>query len=337
MARLYVAIGKKQTDMRKLFFTMVCLMAVAGLSAQNNIMNSDFEIWSYGKPVNWTVGLHGTITSYVNIPIEVNFGTQSNDAHAGNSAVMLQSADFTIPYVGYSFNLPGILQAGESEGFSIPLEDIMAIIQMFQDTTGTGSLDSTDLTPLLSLAQLLSPGVPCTTTPTAVSAWVKYQPQDDDQLVMLAITKKDGAPVDYAYKMMSTDNPSVYENVGVTFENPGEECDSIMIVIMSAMSLNSTSVLYVDDVSLVYSGVGVAGHKDFSESLYPNPTSDVLNIDVEGVQEYHWTIRDLTGRTLQSGRGAGKTTLNVKDYPAGIYMLTLNVNGSERTRKVVVR
>lgn len=308
------------------------------MSAQNTIQNGDFELWSFGKPVNWTTGLHGTITTgsqYIYYPIEVNFGTQSNDAHSGNSAVKLSSADFTV--MGYTINLPGILQVGESEGFSIPYNDIMAIIGMFQDTTGIGGLDSTDFTPFLSLLQLLSPGIPCSSTPNAVSAWVKYQPQDGDQFTMIAMTKKNGVPVDYAYKQFNTEDPNAYEHLGISFENPGTECDSIMIVFLTAMSINSSSVLYVDDVSLVYSGVGIENHKEFSESIYPNPASDVLNIDMEGEQEYKWTFRDLTGRTLLTGKGTGKSTLNVKDYPAGVYMLTLNINGCERTRKVVVR
>lgn len=318
-----------------LFFAL--LFSIIGLQAQTTILNSDFEIWSYGKPVNWTVGLHGNITSMINIPIEVNFGTQTSDAHTGNSAVMLQSADFTIPYVGYSFNLPGILQVGESEGFSIPLEDLMNIIQVFQDTTGLGGLDSTDISSLASLVQLLSPGVPCNGTPAVVTAWVKYQPQNDDQLTMIAVAKQNGIPVDYAFKQFSTDDPTAYQEIGVNFENPGAECDSIMIILLSATSLNSTSVLYVDDVSLLYSGVGVESHKEISESIYPNPATNVLNVEVSNAQEYQWTLRDLTGRTLQSGRGAGKITLSVKNYPAGVYMLTLNVNGTERTRKVVIR
>lgn len=323
---------KKSVVLFALFFSMI------GLQAQTIIVNSDFEMWSYGKPVNWTVGLHGAITSpYMNIPVEVNFGTQSNEAHSGNSAVRLAAADFSIPILGGSYNLPGILQAGESEGFSIPMEDLLNIIQILQDTTGFDNFDSTDLSAFSSLVQLLSPGVPCEKTPAAVSAWVKYQQQDDDQIMMFAITKENGMPVDYAYKEFNINNPNAYQEIGVTFENAGADCDSIMIIIVSAMSLNSASVLYVDDISLVFSGVGVDSHKDFTESVYPNPATSVLNIDVNDGREYQWTLRDLTGRTLQSGKSEGKSTLNVKQYPAGIYMLTLKVDGYEHTRKVVIR
>lgn len=328
---------EKSIVMKKILFTLVCLNVLMGLSAQNNPINGDFELWSYGKPVGWTIGLHGNITSYINIPVEVNFGTQTNVAHDGNSAIKLQSADFTIPYVDYSANLPGILQAGESEGFSIPLSDILAIVQALQDTTGMGGFDPDNLSSLVSLLQLLSKGIPCTATPPGVSMWVKYEAEEDDHIMVVALTKQNGMVVDYAYEMFGDLNSNNYVKIGMPFENAGAPCDSIMLIVLSSTRLNSSSVLYVDDVELKYTSVGVDRHEALSEEIYPNPTSDVLNIEVGDGQEYQWTFRDLTGRTLQSGKGAGKSTLNVKDYPSGIYMLTLNVNGSERTRKVVVR
>ena len=126
-----------------LFAFLLCLM---GLHAQNTIMNGDFELWSNSKPVGWTGGLHGTLTTQIiNIPVELTFCTRSTDVHTGSYAAKLESAEFTIPTVGYSFVLPGILQVGESEGFSIPLQDLINLIQIFQDTTGTSSFDSVDL------------------------------------------------------------------------------------------------------------------------------------------------------------------------------------------------
>ena len=79
--------------MKKTFTLVMLLASFWGLTAQSTIPNSDFELWSYGKPVGWTVGLHGTLTSIINLPVEVNFGTQSSEAHGGSSAVKLVSSD----------------------------------------------------------------------------------------------------------------------------------------------------------------------------------------------------------------------------------------------------
>lgn len=306
-----------------------------GLSAQNTLLNSDFELWSYGKPVGWTAGLHGTITSIVNLPVEVNFGTQSNEAHGGNSAVRLASADLTIPYTTYSFNLPGILQAGESEGFSIPLEDVMAIIQILQDTTGGTGFDPENLAALSSLAQLLSNGVPCSSVPASVTAWVKYQPQESDQLTMFAVAKKEGMPVSYNYGSFQTDNPNAYQKIGIDLDMPNEECDSIMIVILSSMQMNSSSVLYVDDIALEYSGVGISDHL-FAGEIYPNPTNGLLRIKPDNDNDYNWTLTDMSGKQLQTGSANGETAIDTKSYAPGIYLLTISEGNMISTHKVLV-
>ena len=105
--------------MRKFLAFSIIMMGLLGMQAQNSILNSDFELWSYGKPVNWT------LTGVMTIPLEVHFGEQTSDAHTGNSAIKVASADATSSVISYTMNLPGFLQAGESEGFSVPFEDAL--------------------------------------------------------------------------------------------------------------------------------------------------------------------------------------------------------------------
>jgi len=323
--------------MKKTFTLVMLLAGFLGLTAQNTILNSDFELWSYGKPVGWTVGLHGDITSIVNLPVEVNFGTQSNEAHSGNSSVKLVSGDFTIPYTQFSFNLPGILQAGESEGFSIPLESIMSIIQAIQDTTGNSGFDPENLSSLSSLLQLLSKGVPCSTVPASVTAWVKYQPQEGDQLMMFAVAKKEGMPISYNYGIFQTENPDAYQKIGIDLDSPNAECDSIMIIILSSTTMNSTSVLFVDDIALEYSGVGIPELEDFDGRIYPNPACNQLFIQPDNENVYEWTLTDLSGKILQTGKSSGKAILDTRSYATGMYLLQIKADNKISTHKVSIR
>lgn len=323
--------------MKKTFTLVMLLAGFLGLTAQNTILNSDFELWSYGKPVGWTVGLHGDITSIVNLPVEVNFGTQSNEAHSGNSSVKLVSGDFTIPYTQFSFNLPGILQAGESEGFSIPLENIMSIIQAIQDTTGNSGFDPENLSSLSSLLQLLSKGVPCSTVPASVTAWVKYQPQEGDQLMMFAVAKKEGMPISYNYGIFQTENPDAYQKIGIDLDSPNAECDSIMIIILSSTTMNSTSVLFVDDIALEYSGVGIPELEDFDGRIYPNPACNQLFIQPDNENVYEWTLTDLSGKILQTGKSSGKAILDTRSYATGMYLLQIKADNKISTHKVSIR
>ena len=317
-----------------LIFLLACLW---GLTAQNTLLNSDFELWSYGKPVGWTVGLHGNITSVISLPVEVNFGTQSSDAHGGNSAIRLASADLTIPYTTYSFNLPGILQAGESEGFSIPLEDVIAIIQVLQDTTGGSGFDPEDLTALSSLTKLLSNGVPCSTVPASITAWVKYQPQEGDALMMFAVAKKDGAPICYGYDSFQTENPNIYQKIGIDLDMPNAECDSLMIVILSSTQMNSSSVLFVDDIALEYSGVGISDHSLFQGEIFPNPTNGLLRIHPDNETPYEWTLSDMSGKQLLTGKSQGETTIDTRSCTPSIYLLTIKEGDKTSTQKVIIR
>ena len=323
--------------MKKTFILLTFLVGFWGLSAQNTIPNSDFELWSYGKPVGWTVGLHGNITSIINLPVEVNFGTQSNVAHTGNSSVKLVSGNLSIPYTSYNFNLPGILQAGESEGFNIPLESVMTIISILQDSTGLSDLDTSDMAALSTLSQLLSNGVPCTVTPASITAWVKYVPQDGDELVLIAVTKKDGAVVSYTYDTFQPADSISFHKVGFAIDNPGAECDSIMIIMLSSTQLNSSSVLYVDDISLEFSGVGIHELDDFAGRIYPNPATDRLHIQPETDNAYEWAISDLSGKTLQAGKATGETILDTKAFASGMYLLQIISNNNISTCKVLIR
>ena len=323
--------------MKKTFILFTFLVGLWSLTAQITLPNSDFELWSYGKPVGWTVGLHGNITSIVNIPVEVNFGTQSSEAHTGNSSVKLVSGNLSIPYTSYNFNLPGILQAGESEGFNIPLESVMTIISILQDSTSLSELDTSDMAALSTLSQLLSNGVPCSVTPSSITAWAKYIPQDGDQLVMIALTKKDGIPVSYTYDTFLPADSVSFHKVGFALDNPGAECDSLMIVILSSTQMNSSSILYVDDITLEFDEVGVAEIEHFAGRVYPNPAADRLHIQPDTDKAYEWTLTDLSGKTLQAGKATGETILDTKDFAAGIYLLQIISDNNVGTCKVLIQ
>lgn len=324
--------------MKKLLSVIIAtVIGLWSLTAQNTLLNGDFELWSYGKPVGWTIGLHGNITYIVNLPVEVNFGVQSNEAHSGNSSVKLVSGNLSIPYTSYSFNLPGILQAGESEGFNIPLESIMTIIGILQDSTSLSELDTSDLSAIATLSQLLSNGVPCSVTPTSITAWVKYVPQEGDQLVMIALTKKDGIPVSYNYDTFQPADSTSFHKVGFTLDNPGMECDSIMIIMLSSTQLNSSSILYVDDITLDFSGVGIPETDNFAGRIYPNPVSDQLHIYPDTDKAYEWALTDMSGKTLLKGETSGETVLDINTFAPGMYLLQIRSDNNVSTCKVLVQ
>ncbi len=76
-----------------------------------------------------------------------------------------------------------------------------------------------------------------------------------------------------------------------------------------------------------------------SVTLYPNPASEVLFIHADGTTEEDITMVDIRGRRVSpgySGQGPGIHRLDVSALSPGTYFVSLLVNGSQMTRKVLI-
>ncbi len=71
-------------------------------------------------------------------------------------------------------------------------------------------------------------------------------------------------------------------------------------------------------------------------SLYPNPTQDILHIEMpDGVTEnLPVRITQLTGRVVLSTHLGREGTLNLKDLPAGSYIITIGEGAQQITRRI---
>ena len=319
--------------MKRLLYFVLAFSCCAVIEAQT-IQNGGFETWYYGKPIGWTTDLHGTLTSFVDFPVSIEFGEKTAEAHSGESALKLQSASYTVPVMGYTAKIPGILQIGEADGFSIPAEDLMNIVQAFQDTTG-GNFDFDNLQSLSSVAKILANGVPCSKTPAAVSLWAKYLPDGNDWMSIVALTKKDGEIVDFTYNTFDTREQ--YAQVGVNFNFPDTPCDTIQIIVMSSLTINKNSVLYIDDVEILDSPLGLQQQESNIVEVYPNPSSGKFRVNVDDNRGFIWKMTDMTGRVVSSGNNSGDGYVDVSGLPAGVYVLEVSQDDREESRKVVIR
>ena len=75
-------------------------------------------------------------------------------------------------------------------------------------------------------------------------------------------------------------------------------------------------------------------------NVYPNPADDILYVELSGAGIANATLYDLQGRVVWANHDSpiqGIATLNVRNVPAGVYVLRVtDVNGKEYHRKVVV-
>jgi hypothetical protein len=70
----------------------------------------------------------------------------------------------------------------------------------------------------------------------------------------------------------------------------------------------------------------------FTLNLFPNPTSSILKVWIEGAeQKAQIRVYDIMGKlVMQQATTTTLTQLNVSKLPAGIYML--NVNNGKQTK-----
>jgi hypothetical protein len=71
-----------------------------------------------------------------------------------------------------------------------------------------------------------------------------------------------------------------------------------------------------------------------SFSIYPNPTSDVLNIsNINNIEIKNVSITDINGRTIRNVNAAN--SINVSDLNAGVYFVTIETTEGKSTNKFI--
>lgn len=70
-------------------------------------------------------------------------------------------------------------------------------------------------------------------------------------------------------------------------------------------------------------------------SIYPNPVSDLLTVQLADQAEATYVLRDGTGRTLRNGVFQQQTQIDMERLPAGTYWLEITTADAQAVRKVV--
>jgi hypothetical protein len=79
--------------------------------------------------------------------------------------------------------------------------------------------------------------------------------------------------------------------------------------------------------------------KSQSIKVYPNPTGNIVNIELTGLQQTQAIIKicDLSGRVLKSVikriTGDSNYTINVEDIPDGTYLCKIEYGNTVRTTR----
>ena len=133
------------------------------------------------------------------------------------------------------------------------------------------------------------------------------------------VIKRDGETVGTANATSYTD----FVETGGTYR--------YQVFAVSAAGAMSTPISTVVEVSFA----GVAEEQAVNVSVYPNPTSGVLNI-MTNANNYEYQVINCVGQIVMSGNANGKTTVNVSEL-SGVYFLRIVTDNDIIVRKVTVK
>jgi hypothetical protein len=118
------------------------------------------------------------------------------------------------------------------------------------------------------------------------------------------------------------------------------ETDSTQIVFTPTLTAEGLTRIWIDDLSLKgkkVSGLAIPENsKETNFSIYPNPASDLLNVEFPDNSYSNLTINDLTGRIILTKETHQPfVTLDINNLQKGIYIIKINGPHKSLTRKFI--
>lgn len=183
-----------------------------------------------------------------------------------------------------------------------------------------------------------------------VAAWLANWGQSTSGLRVIA--KDDLGPIGFSGLSSGGDEVNLYDDNGALIQSVGylgtDVTAGFSIQVDTNGVVTGASVDGVDGAYTSLGGdVGNPGNLPPTFSidefllnnidLYPNPANKVVFVGTESNVAKVVEVRSMTGATLAHMESTAKTVeINVKQLPAGVYIITLEMDGKAASRKLIV-
>jgi hypothetical protein len=286
---------------RKITFLLCAVFFTANLlMAQTPVPNGNFETWTDTVTAgSWTTNNY-SIGGFLNY----NFVHRSTDAHGGTYAAQIETIN--IPILG---DMGGLVTLGAYDMLSG-----------------------------------LSGGTPITGKPTKLSGYFKYTPVNGDTMAVIVImTKWNGSSRDTLFYngVMAFSAVPAYNlfEIPITYDPPTASPDTVNIVAISSAGYAPQigSMLYIDDLSFTYGGIGIEEVSNNPViSVFPNPSTGLVNVILSG-KENTISVFNMLGEVVYHSQTSAQTNMiDLTGKPEGIYLIQID-NGSEKfLRKLII-
>ncbi len=186
-------------------------------------------------------------------------------------------------------------------------------------------------------------GMQVLSNPQKITGYYKYFPVGNDTALGAAFSYINGAMVDSSMIQFTAQINYTYFEIPLSY-NAFPYVDTLNISFASSNMNDSNytgvgSVLFIDNLNLVYLPVGIIDQENFTDDLaYPNPFNDLAIIafnNNEGLS-YDICLFDLSGRIVRNYSNV--TTSNIvihrDNLPAGMYEYRIS---SSKTKTIVAK
>lgn len=272
----------------------------------------------------------------------------------------------TTNYASVLLGTGGLPRANVSRSTTKHTGTYAAKLESYAQNSGdTSGVPGLMITGTLDLANVnIAPGIPISGgRPTELNGYYKYAEgnRPDSGIITVILSKYN--PLAGGLNIVGVgggvfSNTASYTAFTAPIQYLTEETPDTVIIIMgttTAIGLDSTaltsapvgSVLYVDDLTFSGNAPNAVGSVDklIEASLYPNPSTDLVNVDYTQTIASDVTIQlvSIDGRIVYTDRvykNAGKQSisLNVAELKAGMYQLVITTtDGSIRKGLAVVK
>lgn len=135
-------------------------------------------------------------------------------------------------------------------------------------------------------------------------------------------------PANFTNSLLETNSTGVWEKKHLNLTPyAGQE----IYIAFRHFNISDMFYLAIDDLAINGGFQGIEDVREANVAIYPNPTTSILNINAEGVQEV--SVLDMNGRTIMSEQNAN--TIDMSELANGVYFVRVITNNGVSTQKIV--
>ena len=193
--------------------------------------------------------------------------------------------------------------------------------------TATSVFDNTKK----GVATVTVPGTVSSVMVTPATATVR---QDRTQQFTATVTATGGVSTAVTWTVAGNESASTGINTsGLLAVSAGETAETLVVTATSVYDYNKKGTATVTVEKIV---TGAEIDDTPLVRIYPNPTDDAVTLEFKAQGVYHLSLADMTGKVLLRQTVKDQIVrINLSNYPADVYLLTIDDGVSKSTTRIV--